>query len=123
MYGWVAMGFVRAKAASPVTVSAGTGPLPTPFLLWSAAKHQIGVKIPAADVLNLVLPCTRVAYSCIEVLREGPSPAVLPRFRRFPTVFPKKRLELKSLKGQTKTEELGARGPELLSLRLSLKAL
>jgi hypothetical protein len=31
---------------------------------------------------------------------------VHPRFRRFPPVFPKKRLELKSLKGQTKAEEL-----------------
>jgi hypothetical protein len=30
---------------------------------------------------------------------------------------------LKSLEGQTKAEELGARGLELLSLRLSLKAL
>ena len=33
------------------------------------------------------------------------------------------RLDLKSLKRQTKAEELGTRGPELLSLRLSLKAL
>jgi hypothetical protein len=48
---------------------------------------------------------------------------VHPRFRRFPRVFSKKRLEQKSLKRQTKAEELGARGPELLSLRLSLKAL
>ena len=32
-------------------------------------------------------------------------------------------LDLKSLKGQTKTEELGPRWPELLSLRLPLKAL
>jgi hypothetical protein len=37
--------------------------------------------------------------------------------------FPEKRLELKSLKRQTKAEELGAPCPELLSLRLSLKAL
>ena len=44
----------------------------------------------------------------------------------FGSVFPEKRLELKSLrilKGQTKAEELGAPCPELLSLRLSLKAL
>jgi hypothetical protein len=47
----------------------------------------------------------------------------------FPPSFPEKRLELKSLKGQTKAEELGDRVPdmhmvpELLSLRLSLKAL
>jgi hypothetical protein len=34
-------------------------------------------------------------------------------------VFPEKRLELKSLKGQTKAKELGDRVPELLSLRLS----
>ena len=41
----------------------------------------------------------------------------------FPWVFPKKRLELKSLKRQTKAEELGDQVPKLLSLRLSLKAL
>jgi hypothetical protein len=40
----------------------------------------------------------------------------------FARVFPEKRLELKSLKGQTKAEELGNQVPELLSLRLSLKA-
>ena len=34
-----------------------------------------------------------------------------------------KRLDLKSLKKQTKDEELGTPCPELLSLRLSLKAL
>ena len=39
----------------------------------------------------------------------------------FAGVFHEKRLELKSLKGQTKAEELGAPRPELLSLRLSLK--
>jgi hypothetical protein len=41
----------------------------------------------------------------------------------FPPIFCEKRLELKSLKGQTKAEELGDRVPELLSLRLSLKAI
>jgi hypothetical protein len=41
----------------------------------------------------------------------------------FARVFPEKRLELKSLKGWTKAEELGDRVPELLSLRPSLKAL
>ena len=41
----------------------------------------------------------------------------------FAGVFTEKRLELKSLKGQTKAEELGAPCLELLSLRLSLKAL
>jgi hypothetical protein len=41
----------------------------------------------------------------------------------FPWVFSEKRLELKSLKGQTKTEELGDQVPVLLSLRLPLKAL
>jgi hypothetical protein len=41
----------------------------------------------------------------------------------FPPVFPKKRLELKSLKGQTKAEEIGDPVLDLLSLRLSLKAL
>jgi hypothetical protein len=37
--------------------------------------------------------------------------------------FSEKRLELKSLKGQTKSEEERTPGPFLLSLRLSLKAL
>ena len=41
----------------------------------------------------------------------------------FARVFPEKRLELKSFKGQTKAEEEGTPGPFLLSLRLSLKAL
>jgi hypothetical protein len=42
----------------------------------------------------------------------------------FPPVFPKKRLELKSLnKGWTKAEEEGTPGPFLLSLRLPQKAL
>jgi hypothetical protein len=41
----------------------------------------------------------------------------------FGPVFPEKRLELKSLKRQTKAEELGDQVPGLLSLRLSLKAL
>jgi hypothetical protein len=41
----------------------------------------------------------------------------------FARVFSEKRLELKSLKRQTKAEEEGTRGPFLLSLRLSLKAL
>ena len=35
----------------------------------------------------------------------------------------KERLDLKSPMGQTKTEELEARGPELLSLRLAHRAL
>jgi hypothetical protein len=41
----------------------------------------------------------------------------------FPPVFLDKRLDLKSLNGWTKAEELGARCPELLSPRPSLKAL
>ena len=41
----------------------------------------------------------------------------------FGSVFPEKRLELKSLKGWTKAEEEGTPGPFLLSLRPSLKAL
>jgi hypothetical protein len=41
----------------------------------------------------------------------------------FAGVFPEKRLELKSLKGWTKTEEEGSGGPFLLSLRPPLKAL
>ena len=40
---------------------------------------------------------------------------------RFVWVFPAKRLDLKSLEGQAKTEEPRALGPELLSLRLPLK--
>jgi hypothetical protein len=38
-------------------------------------------------------------------------------------VFLEKRLELKSLKGQTKAEELGGRALDLLSLRSSLAVL
>jgi hypothetical protein len=41
----------------------------------------------------------------------------------FGSVVLEKRLKLKSLKGQTKAEELRAPCPELLSLRLPLKAL
>ena len=43
--------------------------------------------------------------------------------RRFPPSVSQKRLDLKSLKRQTKAEELGTPCPDLLSLRLSLKAL
>jgi hypothetical protein len=41
----------------------------------------------------------------------------------FGSVFPEERLELKSLKGWTKTEELRDPGLKLLSLRPFLKAL
>ena len=41
----------------------------------------------------------------------------------FAPVVLEKRLDLKSLKGQMKAEELGAQGPKLLSLHLPLKAL
>jgi hypothetical protein len=41
----------------------------------------------------------------------------------FARIFPEKRLELKSLKGWTKAEELEAPCPEFLGLRTSLKAL
>ena len=41
----------------------------------------------------------------------------------FGSVFPEKRLELKSLKGGTKAEELRQLLPQLLSLRPPLKAL
>jgi hypothetical protein len=41
---------------------------------------------------------------------------------RFSMGFPEKRLELKSLKRQTKAEELGSPVRELLRLRLFLKA-
>ena len=42
---------------------------------------------------------------------------------RFSNSFFKKRLDLKSFKGEMKAEELGDRVPELLSLRVSIKAL
>jgi hypothetical protein len=42
---------------------------------------------------------------------------------RFCPSVSQKRLELKSLKRQTKAEELGTRGPQVLSLRPHLKAL
>jgi hypothetical protein len=42
---------------------------------------------------------------------------------RFGSVFPKERLELNSLKRQTKAEELESIVPKLLSLLLSIKAL
>ena len=51
-----------------------------------------------------------MASDQFHTLREGPSPAVPPRFRHFARVFPEKRLELKSLKGRTKAEEEGTRG-------------
>jgi hypothetical protein len=50
-------------------------------------------------------------------------PTVHPRFHRFARVFHEERLELKSLKTQTKAEEEGTPRPFLLSLRLSLKAI
>jgi hypothetical protein len=57
-------------------------------------------------------------------LREGPSPRGAPSVPPFCiSFFPKKRLELKSLKGRTKAEEEGTRYPVLLSIRPSLKAL
>jgi hypothetical protein len=40
----------------------------------------------------------------------------------FPRETAEKRLDLKSLKGWTKTEELRTRGPELVSLRPSINA-
>ena len=43
---------------------------------------------------------------------------VHPRFRCFAPVFLEKRLDLKSLKRQTKAEELGTPGFKLLSPRL-----
>ena len=52
-----------------------------------------------------------------------PCPLGAPSVPLFPRVFPEKRLDLKSLKEQTKTEELAARCPEFFSLRLSLEAL
>ena len=67
------------------------------------------------------------------VCGSGGVPAV--RFFKFEWYFRKigkpyfvpetaeKRLDLKSFKGWTKAEELGARFPKLLSLRLPLKAL
>jgi hypothetical protein len=48
---------------------------------------------------------------------------VRPRFRCFAPVFPEKRLELKSLKGQTKAEELRDPSQEKLVQNLVLKIL
>jgi hypothetical protein len=56
-------------------------------------------------------------------LREGPFPRGAPSVPPFAPVFPKRRLELKSLKIQAKAEELGDPVPNHLSLRPSLKAL
>ena len=50
-------------------------------------------------------------------------PEVDPRFRCFAEETAEERLDLKSLKGRTKAEELGDPVPELLSFRPSLKAL
>ena len=50
-------------------------------------------------------------------LREGPCPRGAPSVPPLSASFPEKRLELKSLKGQTKAEEEGPGGPFLLSLR------
>jgi hypothetical protein len=46
-----------------------------------------------------------------------------PRFRYFARVFLAERLDLKSLRGKTKAEELGDQVPDFHSLRLTLKAL
>ena len=46
-----------------------------------------------------------------------------PRFRRSPQIFLEKRLDLKSIKWQTKAEKLGDLVPEFFSRRLPLKAL
>ena len=66
----------------------------------------------------------RTQYRSVESnLRGGPPACGAPSVPPFCVGFPEKRLELKSLKGQTKVEELGDPVPELLSLRLPLKAL
>jgi hypothetical protein len=65
----------------------------------------------------------RVMHTKFSIKERVRPPAVPPRFRHFARVFSKKRLELKSLKGQTKTEELRGPCPKLLSLCLPLKAL
>ena len=75
-------------------------------------------QINLASILNLL----------VVIFKRGSVPlaTVHPRFRCFARVFPAKRLELKSLKNSkrhTKSEELRPRGPQFLSLRLSLKAL
>jgi hypothetical protein len=56
------------------------------------------------------------------ILREGPSPRGAPSVPPFSPSFSEKRLELKSLKGWTKAEDEGLRGPFLLSFRSPLKA-
>ena len=74
---------------------------------------------------QVLLTCTKFTQVLLKsTFQEGVrAPAVHPRFRCFAGVFLEKRLDLKSLKGQTKAEELRDRVPELLSLRLLLKAL
>jgi hypothetical protein len=58
------------------------------------------------------------------LLKEGVRAlAVHSRVRCFSRDYPAKRLDLKSLKDQTKAEEQGPRWFELLSLRLGLKTL
>ena len=57
------------------------------------------------------------------ILRGVRALAVHPRFRCFPRVFLEERLDLKSLKGRTKAEELRKLLPQFLSLRPPLKAL
>ena len=59
----------------------------------------------------------------IFLLREGPSPRGAPSVSQFPISIPEKRLDLKSLKGRIKAEELWHQLSQLLSLRPPLKAL
>jgi hypothetical protein len=104
--------------------------VPEPFLLFE--RFQAFGYVPGHFAQPFLIPLplrwsetTRLAngYMYNMCLREGTSPRVHPRFRCFPRVFPAKRLEVKSLKKQTKAEELGTRCPQFLSFRLSLKAL
>ena len=67
--------------------------------------------------------CQILRFSKRYFLREGPSPRGAPSVPLFSPSFLEKRLDLKSLKGQTKAEELGTRDSKFLSLRLPLKAL
>jgi hypothetical protein len=57
------------------------------------------------------------------IFKRGSVPRGAPSVPPFSISCPEKRLELKSLKGQTKAEEEGTPCPFFLSLRVSLKAL
>ena len=65
---------------------------------------------PALNLVHVsVMLAAGLKYPLKYPLREGPSPRGAPSVPLFCTSFPEKRLELKSLKRQTKAEEEGTR--------------